>query len=100
MSVITPYHWYIVQRSGKVYLYHMPTEELVDRPLTEVLLASYSVDRNMSLHMYADDGAGGLIDYVLIKENQHQGHWQWFYDFAVEFTAWNMQRNEAAYETR
>jgi hypothetical protein len=97
MSVITPYHWYIVQRSGKVYLYHMPTEELVDRPLTEVLLASYSVDRNMTLHMYAEDGAGHLVDYVLIKERQHQEHRQRSYDFAVEFAAWNMRRNEAAY---
>lgn len=97
MSVVS-YHWYIIQKDGgKVYLYYMPTEELVDRPLTEVLLASYSVDRNMTLHMYADDGAGGLTDYVLIKENQHRDHRQRSYDFAVEFAAWNMRRNEAAY---
>lgn len=90
MSVV-PYHWYIVQRSGKVYLYHTPTEELDDQSIIEVLLASYSVDRNMTLHMYADDGAGGLTDYVLIKENQHRDHRRRSYDFAVEFAAWNMR---------
>lgn len=98
MSVITPYHWYIVQRShGRVYLYYRPGPE---QPEIEVLLASYSVDRNMTLHMYAEDEAGHLVDYVLIKDRQHQDHRQRSYNFAVEFAAWNMRRNEAAYETR
>lgn len=97
MSIVA-YHWYIIQRShGRVYLYYTQTEELGDQSAIEVLLASYSVDRNMTLHMYADDGAGGLIDYVLIKEHQHQDHRRRTYDFTVEFAAWNMRRNEAAY---
>lgn len=98
MSVITPYHWYIVQRAGRgVYLLYIPEPELVDIPPIEVLLASYSVDRNMTLHMYAEDQAGHLIDYVLIKDRQHQDHRRRSYEFAVEFAAWNMRRNEAAY---
>lgn len=76
----------------------MPGPELVDRPLTEVLLVSYSVDQNMTLHMYAEDEAGHLVDYVLIKDRQHQDHRERSYNFAVEFAVWNMRRNEAAYE--
>lgn len=96
MSIVA-YHWYIVQRIGSgVYLCYMPGPELVDRPAIEVLLASYSVDQNMTLHMYSGE-EGALVDYVLIKEHQHQDHRQRSYDFAVEFAAWNMRRNEAAY---
>jgi hypothetical protein len=96
MSIVA-YNWYIIQRShGRVYLYYTPGPELVAQPPIEVLLASYSVDRNMTLHMYAGV-EGALVDYVLIKEHHHQARRQRTYDFAVEFAAWNMRRNEAAY---
>lgn len=97
MSIVA-YHWFIIQRShGRVYLYYRPGPEQ-DQSEIEVLLASYSVDQNMTLHMYSGE-EGALTDYVLIKEHQHQDHRQRSYDFAVEFAAWNMRRNEAAYYT-
>lgn len=97
MSVIIPYHWYIVQRSGNVYLYHMPGPELVDRPAIEVRVTQYSVDKNMLLHMYSEDEAGHLVDYILNRDRQHQEHRQRTYSFTLEFVAGCLRRNEAAY---
>lgn len=94
MSIVA-YNWYVIQRGGAVYLYYRAGQEQ-DQPEIEVRLVSYSVDRNMTLHMYSGE-EGALVDYVLIKEHQHQDHRRRPYDFTVEFAAWNMRRNEAAY---
>jgi hypothetical protein len=102
MSVITPYHWYIFQPTGNtVYLRHMPGPELVDRPAIEVRVTQYSVDKNMTLHVYAVDEAGHLVDYTLSRDRQHQDHRQRTYSFTLEFVAGCLQRHaaaEAAYE--
>jgi hypothetical protein len=93
MSVITPYHWFIIQTTGStVYLRYMPGPELVDVRVTQ-----YSVDKNMTLHVYSEDGAGHLVDYILIRGRQHQDHRQRTYSFTLEFVVGCLQRNEAAY---
>lgn len=77
--MITPENWYILQRSGIVYLCH--SDEVT------TVIHNYTVNSNMLLCVYDDNE-----EYVLDPAQQHPNHRMRTYDFTIDFCVWNLPR--------
>jgi hypothetical protein len=78
--MLTPPNWYILQRSGLVYL--------CDGKELKTVVHTYAVKEKMVLHVYDD-----TEEYRLEPKLQHMEHRQRTYNFTVEFCVWNMPRH-------